>query len=170
MAAMRADHATATPAAAPDRRRRIGRPGGAIGNDYGGPDWVCPTGDTAVSFGDTWGAPRGGLRHEGVDDRSAHRSWLSWTVSQLHVRLSWRQRADLVGNDGTVLHGASRPLRQVGCGAGGVIACMVRRNARFRVPHSTLRFTRPVAPRESVSHRAPTADASVRASIADRQG
>lgn len=45
-----------------------GRPGGAGGEDYGGIDWVCPTGDAAVGFGDTWGAPRsGGRHHQGVD-------------------------------------------------------------------------------------------------------
>jgi len=45
-----------------------GRPGGAGGADYGGIDFVCPTGDAAVGFGDTWGAPRsGGRHHQGVD-------------------------------------------------------------------------------------------------------
>lgn len=37
-----------------------GRPGGAGGNDYGGVEWVCPTGTAVVAFGDTWGAPRSG--------------------------------------------------------------------------------------------------------------
>ena len=45
-----------------------GRPGGAGGADYGGVDFVCPTGDAPVGFGDTWGAPRsGGRHHQGVD-------------------------------------------------------------------------------------------------------
>ena len=45
-----------------------GRPGGAGGADYAQAGWVCPTGSSAVGFGDTWGAPRsGGRHHQGVD-------------------------------------------------------------------------------------------------------
>lgn len=45
-----------------------GRPGGAGGDDYGTVGWVCPIGEAAVGFSDTWGAPRsGGRQHQGVD-------------------------------------------------------------------------------------------------------
>ncbi len=45
-----------------------GRPGGAGGNDYGGVEWVCPTGDAAGRLRRHLGAPRsGGRRHQGVD-------------------------------------------------------------------------------------------------------
>ena len=43
-----------------------GRPGGSPG-DLAGDGWICPV-QGAVSFGDTWGAPRsGGRTHQGVD-------------------------------------------------------------------------------------------------------
>ena len=45
-----------------------GAPGAGISAVYGALGWVCPTGNAAVGFGDTWGAPRsGGRRHQGVD-------------------------------------------------------------------------------------------------------
>lgn len=119
-----------------------GRPGGAGGDDYGAAGWVCPTGDAAVSFGDTWGAPRsGGRRHEGVDmigpigtpilavvdgfatARSAELGGLTLTLVGTNGDRYFMGHLDHYGKLGAVK-------------AGDVIAFMGQTgNARFSVPH-----------------------------------
>ena len=119
-----------------------GRPGGAGGNDYGGPDWVCPTGDAAVSFGDTWGAPRsGGRRHEGVDMIGA----IGTPILAVVDGFATARQAELggnvltlVGNDGNrYFMGHLDHYGKLGAvQAGDVIAYMGQTgNARFSVPH-----------------------------------
>ena len=119
-----------------------GRPGGAGGNDYGGPDWVCPTGDAAVSFGDTWGAPRsGGRRHEGVDMIGP----IGTPILAVVDGFATARSAELGGNVLTLL-GADGNRYFMGhldhygklgaVKAGDVIAYMGQTgNARFSVPH-----------------------------------
>ncbi len=119
-----------------------GRPGGAGGNDYGGPGWVCPTGDAAVSFGDTWGAPRsGGRRHEGVDMIGA----IGTPILAVVDGFATARQAELGGNVLTLL-GADGNRYFMGhldhygklgaVRAGDVIAYMGQTgNARFSVPH-----------------------------------
>jgi len=119
-----------------------GRPGGAGGNDYGGPDWVCPTGDYPVSFGDTWGAPRsGGRRHEGVDMIGP----IGTPILAVVDGFATARSAELGGNVLT-LQGADGNRYFMGhldhygklgaVNAGDVIAYMGQTgNARFSVPH-----------------------------------
>lgn len=43
-------------------------PPASVAGNFGNASFVCPTGDAAVAFGDTWGAARsGGRSHQGVD-------------------------------------------------------------------------------------------------------
>lgn len=119
-----------------------GRPGGAGGNDYGGPGWVCPTGSAAVSFGDTWGAPRsGGRRHEGVDMIGP----IGTPILAVEDGFATARQAELGGNVLT-LQGADGNRYFMGhldhygklgeVKAGDVIAYMGQTgNARFSVPH-----------------------------------
>ena len=119
-----------------------GRPGGAGGADYGGADWVCPTGDSAVSFGDTWGAPRsGGRRHEGVDMIGP----IGVPVLAVVAGVATARSAELGGNvlslvgaDGNrYFYGHLDSYGKLGAvAAGDVIAYMGQTgNARFSVPH-----------------------------------
>lgn len=119
-----------------------GRPGGAGGADYGGIGWVCPTGDAAVSFGDTWGAPRsGGRRHEGVDMIGPIGTPILAVVDGFATARSAELGGlvlTLVGADGNrYFMGHLDHYGKLGAvQAGDVIAYMGQTgNARFSVPH-----------------------------------
>ena len=119
-----------------------GRPGGAGGNDYGGVDWVCPTGDSAVAFGDTWGAPRsGGRRHEGVDMIGPIGVPILAVVDGVATARSAELGGNvlsLVGADGNrYFYGHLDHYGKLGAvQAGDVMAYMGQTgNARFSVPH-----------------------------------
>jgi murein DD-endopeptidase MepM/ murein hydrolase activator NlpD len=119
-----------------------GRPGGAGGSDYGGVDWVCPTGDSAVSFGDTWGAPRsGGRRHEGVDMIGPIGVPILAVVDGFATARSAELGGlvlSLVGADGNrYFYGHLDHYGKLGAvQAGDVMAYMGQTgNARFSVPH-----------------------------------
>ena len=119
-----------------------GRPGGAGGSDYGGVDWVCPTGDAAVAFGDTWGAPRsGGRRHEGVDMIGPIGTPILAVVDGFATARSAELGGlvlTLVGDDGNrYFMGHLDHYGKLGAvQAGDVIAYMGQTgNARFSVPH-----------------------------------
>jgi murein DD-endopeptidase MepM/ murein hydrolase activator NlpD len=119
-----------------------GRPGGAGGNVYGGVDWVCPTGDWPVSFGDTWGAPRsGGRRHEGVDMIGPIGVPILAVVDGFATARSAELGGlvlTLVGNDGNrYFMGHLDSYGKLGAvQAGDVIAYMGQTgNARFSVSH-----------------------------------
>ena len=119
-----------------------GRPGGAGGDDYGGLDWVCPTGDYPVSFGDTWGAPRsGGRRHEGVDMIGPIGVPILAVVDGVATARSAELGGlvlSLVGADGNrYFYGHLDHYGKLGAvQAGDVMAYMGQTgNARFSVPH-----------------------------------
>ena len=118
-----------------------GRPGGAGGSDYGGADWVCPTG-APVSFGDTWGAPRsGGRRHEGVDMIGPIGVPILAVVDGVATARSAELGGlvlTLIGADGNrYFYGHLNHYGKLGAvRAGDVIAYMGQTgNARFSVPH-----------------------------------
>ena len=119
-----------------------GRPGGAGGDDYGGIDWVCPTGESAVAFGDTWGAPRsGGRRHEGVDMIGPIGVPILAVVDGVATARSAELGGlvlSLVGADGNrYFYGHLDHYGKLGAvQAGDVMAYMGQTgNARFSVPH-----------------------------------
>ncbi len=119
-----------------------GRPGGAGGADYGGPGWVCPTGDAAVGFGDTWGAPRsGGRHHQGVDMIGPRGTPLLAIVDGVAIDREGRLGGltiHFVGTDGnTYFYGHLDAYGLVGpVLAGDVIGYMGDTgNAKFSTPH-----------------------------------
>lgn len=119
-----------------------GRPGGAGGSDYGGINWVCPTGDAPVAFSDTWGAPRsGGRRHEGVDMIGPIGTPILAVVDGFATARSAELGGlvlTLVGTDGNrYFMGHLDSYGKLGAvNAGDVIAYMGQTgNARFSVPH-----------------------------------
>lgn len=119
-----------------------GRPGGAGGSDYGGVDWVCPTGTVPVAFGDTWGAPRsGGRRHQGVDMIGSIGTPLLAIVdgfAQPKTNTLGGTTIWFTGDDGNKYYYAhlDRYEKLGAVRAGEVIGYMGQTgNARFSVPH-----------------------------------
>jgi murein DD-endopeptidase MepM/ murein hydrolase activator NlpD len=115
---------------------------GGNGGDYGGPNWVCPTGTAPMAFSDTWGAPRsGGRRHQGVDLIGARGSPVLAVVDGVAVGNQNElggTTISLTGTDGNRYYYAHLDgyvtLGQVT--AGTVIGILGQSgNAQFSVPH-----------------------------------
>lgn len=77
---------------------------GSVQRNWAGVDWLCPTGDANVGFGDTWLAPRSGGRvHYGTDVISARGTPLLAVVDGLakpKVNELGGNTVGLLGDDG----------------------------------------------------------------------
>jgi peptidoglycan LD-endopeptidase LytH len=119
----------------------IGNLGGG-GNDYGGPGWVCPTGNAAAPFADTWGAPRsGGRRHQGVDmigQRGIPVLAVVDGVAEPHTNALGGTTIWLTGADGNGYYYAHLDgYKQLGAVTAGTPIGILGQtgNAQFSIPH-----------------------------------
>lgn len=115
---------------------------GGGGFDFGGPNWICPTGAESAPFADTWGAPRsGGRRHQGVDmigQRGIPVLAVVDGVAEPHTNTLGGTTVWLTGADGNGYYYAHLDkygqLGQVK--AGTVIGFLGQSgNAQFSIPH-----------------------------------